>query len=252
MKTARSPTTRSSAGAGTFVFTVDQKATSGSLQLLGSVPSDGSPITVTVSQNDDSGVLRADAVRLDADGWRSSGLGGLYAAGPVWAEYNFSLAGAGTQEILVSTPGHSNSTSSAVYTITNNGSQVASFTTSQKSSTDGFETLGYIEAAAGDLTVRVTNGSSGYLRTDQLQVRDVIDCERLRRVCAWRCYYARELPKHPGLKRRPIRRGTAEEIQQVVAMRAEGMTLHEIALTMDRNLQCVARWLKKHAATRET
>ena len=160
-------------GAGTFVFTVDQKATSGELQLLGSVPSDGSPITVTVSQNDDSGVLRADAVRLDADGWRSSGLGGLFAAGPVWAEYNFSLANAGTHEVLVSTPGHSNSTSSAVYTITNNGSVIDTFTTSQKSSTDGFETLGYVEAVAGDLTVRVTNGGSGYLRTDQLQIRDV-------------------------------------------------------------------------------
>lgn len=71
-----------------------------------------------------------------------------------------------------------------------------------------------------------------------------VDAERLRRICAWRCHYAVELPKHPHSERRKPRWATPDEIQQAISMRAEGATIHEIALTMDRTIEVISRWLR--------
>ncbi|MCL4204494.1 MAG: hypothetical protein KJ000_18570 [Pirellulaceae bacterium] len=164
--------TVASAGQTHTLAGVNQRNASGGWDLLATVYSDGGPLTVTVAQDDHSGVLRTDAVKVSTDGWRVSTASGLYGSGAVWAEYRFTAANRGLHEIWVDTPGHANSTESAVYTVVNNGNPVDMFVASQKASTDGFQSLGSVDVDPGEVVVRVTNGGSDYLRADRMQLVD--------------------------------------------------------------------------------
>jgi hypothetical protein len=167
-------------GLSSWTFSHNQRnATSGWLK-LGEVTVSGNAMTVTVSQGDNSGVLRADAVRVvGKDGWAASGLGGnagdsQYSTGTQsWASYSFAGLTPGTHELLINTPGHSNSTNSAKYTVSSGGTEIGTFYANQRNATNGWLALGKVNVTGTTAEVKLSQNGSGVLRADGVQLRGV-------------------------------------------------------------------------------
>ena len=147
-------------------------------------------VTIDLTNGDpSSGLLRADAVRLEVPGWNDSNLGG-YDGDSRWttggtASYTFTnaeVAPGETYQLYVNTPGHENS-GTATYEVISGNATVAVFSVDQSTPTsqqagnvDGWLPIGLpVNVVGTDLSIRVSGSSSGLLRADGIGIESLPD-----------------------------------------------------------------------------